>query len=468
MTKEMGEIVPTLEKESQGKKDRDYVIDAVEEVSRVLSKYAILPNPDTVPLIEEDIFSKTDKEIAEILSRVEVIDPHFEPKNLETKTDQGQYEVALLAKSKEEGLAAQLTDKAAKKRLDEWGDKVVKGIASGITKVGGKKTTGVALAGILSIGMTACGVSGITGVNPGSIPTEVGPRVTQVTEVPTETQTPAPTEVPTPTENPNAISSQEIIDGFGFKLEISGGLEGKALINGEQVDTNYPNLDLDIIYGLDPAVMNRGPETHFLPYTSLEINKEYQDKFGVNPENEMRAVIWYGFYKGWQHSEDDKYIDQRQDVSFTDYLSRVQSGEDMAFPFWVITQKGRLTPDSRVNIDPKEMKNVVIEFADETSSSRIVYFNEEKSTLVLNVQLKADYDSTLQDPWVKTRAFWQVVNNLSVFAWNSDSQHFGSTDNTREEDRTRIWEVLNAFKYSEQVFNENPPLLSISPGWSSN
>lgn len=464
----MTENVPTQELEPQPVKDIKFVEKAADEMSDVLSKYAIVPTPDALLLQEEELTSKTDEQIAEMLKKVEVIDPTFEPQNMEASSDQGVFNVGVLAAAKAKSVAAQTENKDVKRRLEEWEERVLSGVSSKIAKIGGKKATGIALAGIVSIGMTACGVSGVAGVNPGQVPTESAPRVTQVTEIPTETQTPAPTEVPTPTENPNAISSQEIIDGFGFKLEISGGLEGKALINGEQVDTNYPNLDLDIIYGLDPAVMNRGPETHFLPYTSLEINKEYQDKFGVNPENEMRAVIWYGFYKGWQHSEDDKYIDQRQDVSFTDYLSRVQSGEDMAFPFWVITQKGRLTPDSRVNIDPKEMKNVVIEFADETSSSRIVYFNEEKSTLVLNVQLKADYDSTLQDPWVKTRAFWQVVNNLSVFAWNSDSQHFGSTDNTREEDRTRIWEVLNAFKYSEQVFNENPPLLSISPGWSSN
>jgi len=107
------------------------------------------------------------------------------------------------------------------------------------------------------------------------------------TMTPTATLSPTETPTPEPTEIPGSVSSKEILAECPVKLELSEVLVGKARVEGQVIEFNYPHVKLDITFGLHPSIMNRGRETGFLPYQEMMINPEFEGRFGIKPEIQL-------------------------------------------------------------------------------------------------------------------------------------------------------------------------------------
>jgi hypothetical protein len=479
MTREMSETAPQeRELKESPAEDIKFVEGAADEMSDVLSKYAIVPTPDAFLLQEEDLASKTDEQIAEMLENVDVVDPTFEPKNIETDTDQGLFNVGVLASAKAKRVAAEMEDKDAKRKLQEWSDRVLGGFASTIAGIGGKKATGIALSGILSIGMSACGVSGMAGANPGSIPTETGPRVTQTTETPIETPTQTPTEAPTPTENPNAVSSDELLANCPVKLEIDAPLKGKSFLPDGDINLNYPNLNIHITIGLDQSLIDRGKDPNsqtakfkWLPYDNIILSDSYKKETGIDPKVQAETDVWYIIYKAWQHDGDNTNYSQRKDVSFTDFLQMANDGEDVSISHWVITDKSKIYPNEEDKIDPTKL-NIVMIFTDYDRENGFQY-DSETNTLISIHYLTSGPGAEPDSVDARANGYMQFINRISFLALPTDLQKATAINN---QDQTKLRATLEETYlylmngYAQRLREgkiDTFPLDSISPGFKN-
>jgi hypothetical protein len=194
----MPETVSNKEGKGIGE-DVKFVSDSMEEVADALSRYAIIPTPTDL-LDTEGLMAATDEEIAQSLSKIEVVDPHFD--RLDFDKDQGWVESAILSAAKAKGTANQIEDTGVKKRFEEFADRVLAGVGKTLATKGALAGS---TSGILAIVMTACGATGeAVGAGSAEVPSDGGGiRTQEVVEILVE-----PTDIPTST--PEITATPEV------------------------------------------------------------------------------------------------------------------------------------------------------------------------------------------------------------------------------------------------------------------
>lgn len=160
----------------------------------------------------------------------------------------------------------------------------------------------------------------------------------------------------TPTEtlvSPGSISAEKLLAECSQKLEVSGSLTGSVLIGGHYVLLDYPRLTSDIILCLHPSLVNQDRPWPYVAFDGMYINSRFLGWTEVNPTTQLMAEYWYyGHYAGWLHDQDNRYWNERKDISFTDYLGLVAEGGDGSHSLWVNTESGPIYPKDQVSIDP--------------------------------------------------------------------------------------------------------------------
>jgi len=199
-------------------KARQVVASAMREGADSMARHTLqTPLPD-ITIGTENIPSMGDLEIAKLLSRVEVVDPHF--KKISLEDEQGYVDAAQLAAGKAKLVEDGTGDENKKRRLREFGDKVLKRVGEAISSTGGKK----ALAATSAILLASCASGPIEAVMvPGQQPLEesrIAESVPPYDETEEKLTSPQVTESVRPEWIQNAID--ESFPDFGIKVEDVG------------------------------------------------------------------------------------------------------------------------------------------------------------------------------------------------------------------------------------------------------
>lgn len=268
-------------------------------------------------------------------------------------------------------------------------------------------------------------------------------------------------------ETPGSISSKEILAECPVKLEISEVLVGKARVEGQEMEFNYPNVKLDITFGLHPSIMNMGQGTELSPYQEIMINPEFEDRFGIKPEIQIMTDILYTHYRAWQNDEDNKYISERAGVSFLEYLKMLDQGEDGTHKLWVVSEKGKLYPNERVTVGPG-LRHVVIfaesGFGEGGSGAGLLKFDKINSELIIMADPISHVTTDPNEP-VKHWGYLDVFYPLGFMIMPEKIQRLGFSSSTPKE-MSRYFRKFNSAIFSSEELWFNTPLILIPHGFS--
>lgn len=169
-------------------------------------------------------------------------------------------------------------------------------------------------------------------------------------------------------ENANkmAISAQELMADKLNPLVIETSLEGTVSLAGKDVELNYPELKAKITFAFDKSIMERSlEETGFLPYRHAALNPEYMEKIGTDEEGAEREIathILFMNYLAWQRDDDGQFFNQRKNTLFTEWLDRLDKGEDVGYHMWFYTENGKGYANKRIYVDPHQFLNLDVYF----------------------------------------------------------------------------------------------------------
>lgn len=265
-----------------------FVISGIRDYSEALSHFTVTVSPTQIALFEKDsLLSGVDKEIAEVLSEVEVVDPYFS--NLDISKPQDLTDAAGLTVAKAKALGREINDPKVKKELDRFEEKVLRGVGGFLA--GRRKKTMAVTSALVLIATASC--ARFISPESTSLPSPTEPVITEVAQI--------------PTASPEAISSfnesaQKIVDeafkGLGVHdINIVGaGIladpEGReyALFTSILPDKNNAT-DLDFL-----LIGEVGTDNHVENIKGLVLDEEQQGSVlefiavSFNPDTETFAI----------------------------------------------------------------------------------------------------------------------------------------------------------------------------------
>lgn len=154
------------------------------------------------------------------------------------------------------------------------------------------------------------------------------------------------------------IDSQELLSSLEDVISIkTNGLVGKAVVEGEVVSLDFPQIHtpkmswgltanfqelprdegVEEIYGMqllppEGKLFYRESWAEYFDQPDNEYTLE--ETFGITPEDWGPGINWeetaklqltvfnfYGHYRAWQHDHNDRYLRERKDTTFMEYLS---------------------------------------------------------------------------------------------------------------------------------------------------
>lgn len=344
--------------------------------------------------------------------------------------------------------------------------------AAGFLEAQKKQLGSKALRAVIGASLVSTMLSACSSPQAPELPPTEQPTISTPTETPTEVST----EVPTPTENPNVISSQEYLANCPVKLEIDVPLQGKALVGGEVISLDYPNLHSKISIGLDESLINRGKDPNsetaklkWLPYNNLVFGDTFQEETGIDPKVQIETDVWYIIYKAWQHDNNNADLQERKNISFTDFLQMANNGEDISISHWVITEKNKIYPDEEDKIDPTKI-NLVMIFTDYTKENGFLYDKSSNSLIAINY-LSSEPGTDPDSYAARSNGYPTFVISFSALAFPTDLQ---KAVGTGSQDQIRVRASLdetysfiidgNYFQKAREGKLSTLPFNSISPG----
>ncbi len=232
----MVDNLPEIEKRGVGRKNIEFVASTIDDLSGAMARFSVAPTPDATLRLRNALFeADLENGIAKALSRVEVVDPHFQ--NLDISTQEGLTNATALTLAKAKVLKKEVGPRE-RKNLQKFTDKILDKTSKVLWKVGGKKA---ALA--LPLIATACGPILALEV-PSQAPTPIEPVATKVVESPTpfqpETATPT-AEVPPPGTEDESKTVENIIDEISVKVT-EANIDGEAG-SVEPLEGQLPDAD---------------------------------------------------------------------------------------------------------------------------------------------------------------------------------------------------------------------------------
>lgn len=172
-----------------------FIENGIKDQAEALVRSSIVPGLSVVTITKDDL--ETDEQIAFALSKIEVVDPHFQ--KIDLSTPEGMADGVILTEAKAISASQEATDPEAKSAFKKFQDNFLDNAGKVLARVGGKK----ALTAASLVGVVAGACSPVVGTGPvipvegsTSTATEVSP--TAIPSTPTATATEAPTPTPTP------------------------------------------------------------------------------------------------------------------------------------------------------------------------------------------------------------------------------------------------------------------------------
>jgi len=232
-------------KERQAREEKrdtreSFVIGGIRDYSGALARFTVSPTP-TALLERDSLLSGVDEEIAKVLSKVEVVDPHFG--NLDVSKPQDLTDATALTIAKAKALKREFNkDPEVKKELDRFADKVLRGVGGFL--VGNRKKMLVVAQSLILVSCARLISTEIV-----SLPSPTEPVVTVVASIP-----PEPTSTKEAPPTPVTIASGRPYPGSdaGFFLG-AGGPENAE----ERLRELGAGPDIDKIWAMGVAEMGK-------------------------------------------------------------------------------------------------------------------------------------------------------------------------------------------------------------------
>lgn len=313
------------------------------------------------------------------------------------------------------------------------------------------------------------------------------------------------------------INSVEFVNSLEnvVEIELNQGIVGKAIVEGEVVELNYPNIQTPNVklglYKFNENIINpdagqvedleltpEGEVNLYYNFNDVAIYEEHNAniqagnepppnapqglididaKYGIGPDDWGEIDSWeevskrqvivdvlYTHYRAWQHDQNDLFISERSGVSFLQYLERLDSedGFDGGHLLIVRSTADRLYADEEPVYVTPESTDIISakgewEFDNEPGIGGIVGDRNillgESGELILVERMKCSDESDFAC-LAPSASYRSLINLLSQMSLPFEQQ----TANFSEEeiDRTRgdAYRTVNS-EVQDQIFHEN-------------
>lgn len=259
---------------------------------------------------------------------------------------------------------------------------------------------------------------------------------TSFNETSSESGTLQPTEtkqIPTEKPAPEIDRLKEILTECPVVIEVDSNLKGPVLVRGEKIDLNHPEINLGITIAIDKMTAERGRESHFLPINSLKLNSNLYNG-EVDPRRQIVADFMFNYYKIWQYTDKQKYLSEREGVTFNEYLDKVGKGEDVGFSVWAREDREKTDSTLEVHFEvPKtNMVSIFSHQADPVNPDKYFSYQyiKDKDTLINYYDSRYTSGQDSENIDEVTNAYQYMISALCYMAASKEFQTHVQGENT--------------------------------------
>ncbi len=264
-------------------------------------------------------------------------------------------------------------------------------------------------------------------------------------------------------------------------VDVESNLKGPALIKGEKVDLDFPEISMNVTFAIDKETTERGREARFLPINGFELNKDFYNG-EIDPVRQIVTDHMFVMYKAWQFAENKKYYGEREGISFNDYLQKVSNGEDVGFSVWAREERDDFNTTKEIHFDLVKNKviHILAQDSDPVYDEKYFLFQSPKNSDALLIysdsnvsqQDSGDVDEVKYSAYLST--LWTLKNLAGSKLLQTQPISSGTPQLAKENiflgdnifhDLMKQLDFVNASNFNIHDYHNFVPLFGISKGF---